>query len=98
MTPSSDLLKFGKSLEEVEAEFKKAQLKKWSTRSALLTTLALLTAACADFFVARKHGTLFFEILPGFNAIYGLVATIFLIHFSASFGHRYLMRDERDDR
>ncbi len=94
MTPQSDLLKFGKSLAEVEADFKKAQAKKQRTRSMLIVTVALLSAAGADFWVVREHAAFFWDALPGFNAIYGLVSAIFLVHFSAALGHRFLMRQE----
>jgi hypothetical protein len=96
MTSQNELLKFGRSLSEVEADFKRERFRRLRSRSMLWVTVALLTAAGADFFITREHGAFFWDTLPGFNTLYGLASVIVLVRFSAALGNRFLMKHEPD--
>jgi len=48
----------------------------------------------ADFLVPRTHVTFFWDALPGFNAVYGLLSTLLIILVSKAIGHAWLMRRE----
>jgi hypothetical protein len=48
----------------------------------------------ADFFIHREHATLMWESIPGFNALYALIATVLIIVISKFLGHVWLMKPE----
>lgn len=48
----------------------------------------------ADFFIYREHAALMWESIPGFNALYALVATVLIIVISKFLGHAWLMKPE----
>ncbi len=98
MTSQNELLKFGRSLTEVEADFRRGQFRKRRSRSMLWVTVALLAAAGADFFIAREHVAFFWDTLPGFNTLYGLASVILLVHISARLGRHFLMKHEPEER
>lgn len=55
----------------------------------ILSVLVLL-----DFFVPKEHAVFAWEILPGFNAVYGLISCIVIILVSKWLGHAGLMKRE----
>lgn len=58
----------------------------------LYVLLAVLVAV--DFFIHREHATLIWESIPGFNALYSLIATVLIIVISKFLGHVWLMKPE----
>lgn len=58
----------------------------------LYAALAVLVAA--DFFIHREHASLIWESIPGFNALYALIATVLIIVVSKFLGHAWLMKPE----
>lgn len=55
---------------------------------------ALAVLVVADFFIHREHASLIWESIPGFNALYGLIATVLIIVVSKFLGHAWLMKPE----
>lgn len=47
-----------------------------------------------DFLVTRHHIFFFWDKIPGFTALYGLLSSIILISASKAIGHIFLMRRE----
>ena len=48
----------------------------------------------ADVVMHRAHVTFFWEAIPGFHAVYGLVSTAMIIVVSKFIGHAWLMKRE----
>ena len=47
-----------------------------------------------DFFLPRHHSHFFWDDIPGFSAIYGLVSFILIVAVSKTLGHFLLGRSE----
>ncbi|MEK6591332.1 MAG: hypothetical protein AABZ11_11720 [Nitrospinota bacterium] len=47
-----------------------------------------------DFFIRREHVAFVWDVIPGFNAFYGLVSAILLIIVTKFVGHTWLMKRE----
>ena len=54
--------------------------------------LALLVVI--DFFLPRHHSEFFWDDIPGFSAIYGLLSFILIVVVSKTLGHYWLGRPE----
>jgi hypothetical protein len=61
-------------------------------KKVLYALLGLLIVA--DFFIHREHAALMWESIPGFNALYALIATVLIIVISKFLGHVWLMKPE----
>jgi hypothetical protein len=55
---------------------------------------SLILAVAADFFVRREHVAFFWDKLPGFSAVYGLISCILIIVVSKALGHKWLIKKE----
>ncbi len=66
-------------------------MRKW----VVFTISILVLLAAADFlFVHKEHVVLSIEALPGFSAIYGLIATTLITVISKGIGHAFLMKPD----
>lgn len=54
--------------------------------------LALLVVI--DFFLPRHHSHFFWDDIPGFSAVYGLVSCVLIVVISDVLGHYWLERSE----
>ena len=69
--------------------------RKYANSRRRLFYLVLALIVIADFLVPRTHGEYFWELLPGWAALYGLGSCVALILVSKFLGHQGgLMRDE----
>jgi hypothetical protein len=71
----------------IESPEKMAKIKK-----GFYILLGLLVVL--DFFIHRHHAAFFWDVIPGFSAVYGLVSTILIIVVSKFIGHALLMKKE----
>ncbi|KCZ71684.1 hypothetical protein ANME2D_02420 [Candidatus Methanoperedens nitroreducens] len=55
---------------------------------------SLVIVVLADFFIHREKIEFFWDAIPGFSALYGLVSSILLIIVSKAIGHKLLLRKE----
>ncbi len=72
---------------EKHGEEPNPKLKKW-----LYLLLALFVVA--DFFVHREHAVFPWDHIPGFSALYALVATVVIVVVAKGIGHAFLMKEE----
>ena len=64
------------------------------TRRRLLTAVLAIVVA-ADFLVSKDHGHFFWDAIPGWAALFGLVSCVAIIFVSKFLGHRgRIMRRE----
>jgi hypothetical protein len=47
-----------------------------------------------DFFLPRDHPHFFWDLIPGFNAVFGFISCILIIVISKALGHYWLARSE----
>lgn len=66
---------------------------KWAITKRV-TLIILILLFLVDFFVPRTHAAFFWDHIPGFNALYGLIGCVLLIIISKALGHHFLMRKE----
>ncbi len=60
-----------------------------------LLAATLLAVFVADFFVSREHVTFFWDAIPGWAALFGLVSCVAIIFVSKLLGKQgRIMRDE----
>ncbi len=60
-----------------------------------LLAATLLAVLVADFFVPREHGDFFWDTIPGWAALFGLVSCVAIIFVSKALGSQgRLMRRE----
>jgi len=64
-----------------------------SKRVKRLCGLILLLMAL-DVFAPRHHAHFFWDSIPGFSAVFGLIACAVLVFFSKGIGHAFLMKRE----
>lgn len=60
----------------------------------LFCYIVLGLIALADILVPSDHDYFWWDEIPGFNAVFGLVACIIIIVVSKFIGHRGIMQDE----
>lgn len=61
----------------------------------LYTAVLLVLLAAVEFFLIHKHHAVFaLENVPGYTAVFGLLATVLLILVSKTIGHAVLMKRE----
>ena len=60
----------------------------------ILSCISLALTVIVDFFVTRKDIHFPWENIPGFYALFGLVACILIVVLAKTLGHRWLMRKE----
>jgi len=61
----------------------------------LSVALLLVLLAAVEFFLVHKHHAVFaLENVPGYTAVFGLLATLVLILVSKGIGHAILMKRE----
>ncbi len=70
---------------------------RWIKKAQIVFCLVLLLLVIADFFVHKEHAVLPFESIPGFYAVFGLLATLLIIGVSKLLGHLFIMRKEDYD-
>ncbi|MBI3804594.1 MAG: hypothetical protein HY282_12625 [Nitrospirae bacterium] len=61
-------------------------------KTPLYATLGILVVA--DFFVPREHVTFIGDSIPGFSAVYGLIATVLIIFVSKGLGAGLMKRED----
>ncbi len=59
-----------------------------------LSYIALLMVVVADFLVHRHHVSFFWDGIPGFSALFGLVSCVLIIVISKAIGRVLLMKKE----
>lgn len=47
-----------------------------------------------DFFLPRHHPHFFWDLVPGFSAVFGFIACVLIIVVSKAFGHYWVARPE----
>ena len=47
-----------------------------------------------DFFLPRHHPHFFWDLIPGFSAVFGFVACVLIIVVSKAFGRYWVARSE----
>ena len=47
-----------------------------------------------DFFLPRHHPHFFWDLIPGFSAVFGFIACVLIIVVSKAFGHYWVARSE----
>lgn len=47
-----------------------------------------------DFFLHRHHSEFFWDEIPGFSALYGLISSVLIIGVAKTLGHFWLARPE----
>ncbi len=64
-----------------------------------LLAATLLAVFVADFFVSREHVAFFWDTIPGWAALFGLVSCVAIIFVSKAQGHqgRHMRRDDYND-
>ena len=67
---------------------------KYRRRRWWLFLLVLAATLIADFLVERHAGKNFWDAIPGWGALIGLISCLAIILFAKSLGHRALMKDE----
>lgn len=60
----------------------------------ILFYISLAFTVVADFFITRKHIHFPWENIPGFYALFGLIACILIIVLAKILGYKWLMRKE----
>lgn len=59
-----------------------------------ISYIALVLVVAADFVIHRHHVEHFWDRIPGFGAVYGLVSCVVIIIVSKYIGHAWLMKKE----
>ncbi len=59
-----------------------------------LSYIALFIVVLADFLVPRHHVSFFWDGIPGFSALFGLVSCVLIIVISKAIGRVLLMKKE----
>jgi len=54
----------------------------------------ILLLMALDVFAPRHHAHFFWDSIPGFSAVFGLIACAVLVFFSKGIGHAFLMKRE----
>ena len=67
--------------------------QKWR-RIKRLFYASLVLVVAADFLISRHHIFFFWDEIPGFSALYGLVSCVLIIVLSKVLGHYWLMKRE----
>lgn len=75
----------GKLLERLVANTHTLKRAAW----AILTLLVVI-----DFFLPRHHPHFFWDLIPGFSAVFGFVACVLIIVVSKAFGRYWVARSE----
>jgi hypothetical protein len=66
----------------------------WIKRAKIIFFILLVSLLVSDFFIPKEHAMLFGESLPGFYAVFGLIATLLIIIVSKVLGHLFIMKKE----
>ncbi len=56
--------------------------------------IMLVFIVAVDFFVPRHHSIFWWDDLPGFDALYGIVSCLLIIFVSKTIGHLGIMQPE----
>lgn len=76
---------YGKTLERLVAN-------RQTLKRASYAVLVLIVVI--DFFLPRDHPHFFWDLIPGFSAVFGFVSCILIIVVSKAFGHYAVGRQE----
>ena len=60
----------------------------------ILFYISLGLTVIVDFFITRKFTHFSWENIPGFYALFGLIACILIVVLAKTLGHQWLMRKE----
>ncbi len=60
----------------------------------ILFYICLSITVTVDFFITRKYIHFPWENIPGFYALFGLVACILIVVMAKTLGHKWLMKKE----
>jgi hypothetical protein len=60
----------------------------------ILFYISIALTVIVDFFITRKYIHFPWENIPGFYALFGLVACILIVVLAKTLGHQWLMRKE----
>ncbi|MEK7702533.1 MAG: hypothetical protein AAB317_01040 [Nitrospirota bacterium] len=66
----------------------------WIKKATSIFYVLLILLIVADFFIPKEHAVLFGESLPGFYALFGLIATLLIIIIAKSLGNLFIMKKE----
>jgi hypothetical protein len=55
---------------------------------------SLALVVVIDFFLPRDHPHFFWDLIPGFSAVFGFISCILIIVVSKALGHYWLARSE----
>src|SRR5579884_3566062 len=64
-------------------------------KTPLLAALGVLVVI--DFFINREHAALIWDSIPGFGAVYGLIATVLIVFVSKFLGVGLMKREDYYD-
>lgn len=68
---------------------------KFARRRRRLLAIILVVVFAADFLVAREHGHFFWDLIPGWSALFGFASCVAIIFVSKFLGHKGgLMKQE----
>ena len=66
-----------------------------NTRTLKRVAYAILVLTVAiDFLLPRHYSHFFWDDIPGFNAVYGLISCVLIVVISKALGHYWLERSE----
>jgi hypothetical protein len=68
----------------------------WVKKMQAVFCFLLVLLVLADFFIEKDHAVLPWESLPGFYAVFGLLATLLIIGVSKLLGHLFILRKEEN--
>ena len=60
----------------------------------ILSYICLAIVVAVDFFIPRDHGHYPWDQIPGFYAVFGLVACILIVVMAKALGKKWLMKKE----
>ncbi len=60
----------------------------------ILSYACLALTVAADFFIPRKHTHFPWDHIPGFYALFGLIACVLIIVLAKTLGYKWLMKKE----
>lgn len=60
----------------------------------ILSYICLAIVVAADFFIPREHAHYSWDHIPGFYALFGLLACLFIVVLAKTLGKKWLMKKE----
>jgi peptidoglycan/LPS O-acetylase OafA/YrhL len=60
----------------------------------ILSYICLAIVVAVDFFISREHAHYPWDYIPGFYAVFGLVACILIVVMAKTLGKKWLMKKE----